>query len=111
MRTILPLLAITLPACAPLTEENAPDRTAQLVCRKERQCDRDDFDDLWGDDFQECVDDLTDFYEGLLSFSGLLGLELDLEELRSCHADIRRASCDEWNAGDVGPDCNDVIGF
>jgi hypothetical protein len=110
MRQSLPLM-ILLASCSPLTEENAPERAAETYCRKQRQCNLDAYDDLWDRDFDECVDANQDALEFILGVTGFFGAELDLDEVRSCLGDVRRASCDEFNAGDVGPDCNDIFTF
>ncbi|MEZ4316646.1 MAG: hypothetical protein R3F61_04060 [Myxococcota bacterium] len=113
MRILVPavLAVVALSACTPLTEENAPERVAETVCRKTRTCDSDAWDDLYDNDFEECVDAQTDVYEFVLEVGGVFGLDLDLEEVGNCMRDIRRSSCDEWLAGDIGPNCNDVLSF
>ena len=104
------LLALT--ACvAPITEENAPERMAETVCKKQRRCEPDLYEDLYQSEFDECVDENTAAYEFLLDITSVFGLDVDVEEVRKCARDIRRASCDEWLDGDIGNDCDDILSF
>jgi hypothetical protein len=116
----MPLIRITLvatgllalAACvAPITEENAPERMAETVCKKQRRCEPDLYEDLYQSEFDECVDENEAVYDLVLGIGDLFGLGLDIEEVRKCARDIRTASCDEWRDGDIGNDCDDILSF
>lgn len=99
-------------ACAPaLTEDNATEQTAKTLCKKSKKCDTDPWRDLYDEDMNECVDEQTDFYDAVLGLTGFIGVQLDLDELGGCLADVRRASCEEFEDGDIGPDCDDILSF
>lgn len=108
---LAPCLLGPLVACAPLTEENAPLRLAETVCRKERACQTDRWDDQWDRDFEDCVGDNEDAFELALDVGGIFGLEVDLEEVANCRSDINRSSCDDYIAADIGPNCEDMLAF
>ncbi len=103
-------ILVALAACvAPITEENAPERMAETVCQKQRRCEPDLYEDLYQSEFDECVDENQAVYEFVLDITGIFGADLDVEEVRKCARDIRRASCDEWVAGEIGNDCDDIL--
>lgn len=100
-----------LVGCAPLTEENAPEKLALTVCRKHRACDTERWDETYDRDFVECVDENQDFFEDAVRLGEVIGLEVDLEEVARCRADIAASSCDEFEDGDYGPNCDDMLEF
>jgi len=107
----IPLFLILVSACSPLTEDNAPERLAETVCRKTRSCDPDSYDDLYQSEFDECVDEQTRAYEFILDVGGIFGVDLNIDELRKCRRDIRSASCEDFLDGNIGNDCDDVLSF
>lgn len=107
----LALMGSLLAGCEPLTEENAPEKLAETVCRKERACDTQRWDETWDRDFEECVDENEDVFQAAINIGGVIGLEVDLEEVQACRADIAAASCDEYAEGDVGVNCDDTLSF
>lgn len=100
-----------LSACTPpLTEDNAAELMADAVCRKERKCRPESFDDRY-DDLPDCADDYEDGYDAVINGLAIIGLELDIDEARSCHADLRAATCETYIDGSFSNDCDDLFSF
>lgn len=102
---------VILCACAPLTEENAAERLAISVCKKERACDTNGWDDVWDRDYDACVDGITDALELAQQVGGFFGLDVDLDEVRACRREIGRAPCAAWEDGSVTPACDGLLSF
>jgi hypothetical protein len=108
---------LSVGACRPaLTPENADEVTAQVLCRKHRACDTNTWDEA-DDDRAICEDRVEDDFDGVSDFFGLLGGEVDLDELDQCLSDVRAADCETFGGGSlaevstIGNDCDDVFGF
>ena len=100
-----------LTACAPtITEDNAAQVMADTVCKKEKKCRPDEYNDRF-DDHADCADDYEDGYDAVISTAALFGFEIDVEETQSCHADLRAATCEEYLDGGFSNDCDDLFSF
>lgn len=111
MNRLLLALILTLACRPPLTEANAAEQTAKTICKKSKSCDTNAWHNLYGEDMEECVDEQTEVWGTIVSLGGLVGLELDLDELKNCLSDVRKASCEEIERADFGPNCDDVFSF
>lgn len=99
MRAIPWLLLCSLSACA-LPEEDASESMARAWCKKDRHCDRGDFESTWGS-LDACVQDVTAFLDDVAAFYELLGCEYDPQAGYRARADIRGADCAEFEDGDA----------
>ena len=113
IRPLAPAIAIGLLfGCAtPLTDDNAPDVSAKVFCKKHRSCETDAWTDTYDADMATCRDELADDFDDLRDAMDLLGFDLDLEELRNCLDDVKDTTCQDFEQGDLGNDCPDVFTF
>lgn len=109
--TVTALSILIGTGCIPqITDENAAEVYAEVNCAKHRSCDTATWDDF-ENDMDECVDTIGDGFELLKDGLDLFGFELDHDEVRNCLKDTRAATCEEFEAGDVGNDCDDLFEF
>ncbi len=96
-------LAALLVACT-ISEDDFPAEYAETWCDRAQECDPDGFEDLFGDDVEQCEELNGDAAEVWLDLADLAGETYDEGLGYECVRDTKKASCDELEDGDV--DCD-----
>jgi len=104
MRTFgIVVLASSLVACA-IPEEDFPSKYGTAACKRLEECDKGDYESVYGDDDAECVDDFADIADIFLDLGDLAGETYDPTKGRECISNLRSASCEDLNEGNA--DCD-----
>jgi hypothetical protein len=99
--------ALTAAAGCAIEEEDFPEAYGSAWCSKYRQCERADYEADY-DDKDECDADAAEVMDVVSDAADLFGGEYDAEVARECVNAVRGASCEEWQDGDFGGNCDDV---
>jgi hypothetical protein len=89
------------------TEANWDTHQAGVVCRRQATCDRATFEANF-DDVGECRDAVLDVSEPLTACFVEAGCEFDPSEAAACDAAMRQASCEEFEDGSYGSECDAI---
>ena len=95
-----------LVACAPPTEAEFPEAWAKVVCSREKECDRGQFDSNW-EDMDDCRTSRADAADQLLDIWDVFG-NYSEDAAGECLSDMRAASCEEVENGSFDDRCSDV---
>jgi hypothetical protein len=89
------------------TEANWDTHQAGVLCRRELACDRAAFEAAY-DNPGECRDAVLDVSEPLTACFIEAGCEFDPAEAAACDAAMRQASCEEFESGSYGSECDAI---
>lgn len=99
----LSILVSSLVACS-IPEEDFPEKYGKEACKRLEECDKGDYEEIYGDDDAECVDDFADVADILLDLGDLAGETYDPAKGRECVRNLRKATCEEIQDGEA--DCD-----
>lgn len=102
-RMIIAAMSLGLTVGCAIAEEDFPDAYGSAVCSQLKSCDRGDYEERW-DDKADCVDDWADGADILLDAADLFGQTYNPDRGRDCVTNVRRATCEEFDDGEV--DCD-----
>jgi hypothetical protein len=88
-----------------LSERNFDERFARAVCKKAKQCDSEGYSEY--DKHWECVDEVDGAYSFMKMMLG--DCDFNRDKAKTCLKDIRKSSCDEFEAGKFDNACGEVF--
>jgi len=94
--------AVMLVGCAP-AEQGFPKAAAKAECRRVARCDAAAYEDNWGSDFKECVEETVSVFEAWLDLADrFVDCDYDRDEAGEYLRAMGREQC-----GDAGDDAID----
>lgn len=89
--------ALSFVGCT-ITEEKFPERYGEVTCDRYEECDKADFERVYGDtrdDTEDCIDDAAALMETTLDALDLLGRSYDEDAATECIKELRQADCSD----------------